>query len=255
MIIDKAKIIRNIEIAEGIWQMDFYSTEIANDYIGAGQFVSILANSSWEHPIRRPMSIAGVSGEEIAIIYKIFGSVTTDLTMLKPNGYLDVLGPIGNIFTLNNNQYHPILIGGGIGLSPIFNLANYLDEQGNAKTVIIGARTSSEHFIKHDPAKNIFLATDDGSIGITGTVIDALNDIINKIDNPKIFTCGPEPMLSALQKYLIELDIPGQFSVESYMACGVGFCQGCVIENRQNQKYHLVCKDGPVFEVNEVKFD
>lgn len=255
MIIDKSEIIDNTQIANGIWQMVFKSTAIADRYLGAGQFISILADDNWEHPIRRPMSIAEVKDNEIAIIYKVFGSVTQALTELKSNDYIDVFGPIGNTFTVDYETYNPILVGGGIGLSPILNLSKYLTQKGINITTIIGAKTSKEHFLQHNPDRNMFLCTDDGTKGIKGTVIDALNIILKDIKNPKIFACGPEPMLFYIQKMLDEKSIPAQFSVESYMACGVGFCQGCVIPKKQNNEYYLVCQDGPVFETNEVKFD
>jgi dihydroorotate dehydrogenase electron transfer subunit len=255
MIIDKAEIIRNSQIAKGIWKIIFKSTNIADEYNGAGQFVSILTNGKWEHPIRRPMSIADVKKDEISIIYKVFGSVTQSLTLLKSKDYIDVMGPIGNTFTVDYDSFYPILIGGGIGLSPILNLSKYLTQKGINITTIIGAKTSKEHFLQHNPDRNMFLSTDDGTKGINGTVIDTLYIILNNIKNPKIFACGPEPMLLSIQKILDEKGIPAQFSVESYMACSVGICQGCAIPKKQNNEYYLVCKDGPVFEISEVKFD
>ena len=255
MLIEKSEIIENIKIADSIWRMVFKSNEIANEYVGAGQFVSILANGKWEHPIRRPMSIADVKKDEISIIYKVFGSVTQSLTQLKSKDYIDVLGPIGNTFTVDYDSFYPILIGGGIGLSPILNLSKYLIQKGINITTIFGAKTSKEHFLQHNPDKNMFLSTDDGSIGIKGTVIDVLNIVLKYTDHPKIFACGPVQMLFSIQVMLKEYNIPAQFSVESYMACGIGFCQGCAILNVENDEYHLVCKDGPVFEANEVKFD
>ena len=254
MIIDKSEIIKNTQIAESIWHIVFKSSKIAERYIGAGQFVSVLANDSWEHPIRRPMSIAEVKNDEISIIYKVFGSVTQSLTQLKKKDHIDVLGPLGNTFNVENETFYPILIGGGIGLSPILNLSNYLAKMNINATMIIGAKISKEHFLQHDPNKNTILTTDDGSQGIKGTVIDALNVVLGDTDNPKIFACGPEPMLHSIQKMLEEKSIPAQFSVESYMACGVGICQGCAIHNKKSS-YHLVCKNGPVFETNEVRFD
>jgi dihydroorotate dehydrogenase electron transfer subunit len=101
MIIDRSEIIENIQIAGSIWRMVFKSSEIADEYLGAGQFVSILANDSWEHPIRRPMSIADVNNNEISIIYKLIGSVTKALTQLKSKDYIDVLGPLGNTFNVD----------------------------------------------------------------------------------------------------------------------------------------------------------
>ncbi len=255
MIIDKSEIIENTQIADGIWQMIFKSAEIAVRYRGAGQFVSVLANDNWEHPIRRPMSIADVKDDEISIIYKVYGSVTQALTQLKSTEYIDVLGPLGNVFTVDYDTYNPILIGGGIGLSPILNLSKCLTKKGISITTIIGAKASKEHFLQHNPDKNMFLCTDDGTRGIKGTVIDALKIVLKEIRNPKIFACGPEQMLSSIQKMIEEKSIPAQFSVESYMACGVGFCQGCAIPKKQNNEYYLVCKDGPVFKANEVKLD
>ena len=255
MIIDKSEIIENTQIADGIWRMIFKSAEIAGRYRGAGQFVSVLANDNWEHPIRRPMSIAGIKDDEISIIYKVYGSVTQALTQLKSKDYIDVLGPLGNFFTVDYDTYNPILIGGGIGLSPILNLSECLTKKGISIATIIGAKASKEHFLQHNPDKNMFLCTDDGTRGIKGTVIDALKIVLKEIINPKIFACGPEQMLSSIQKMIEEKSIPAQFSVESYMACGVGFCQGCAIPKKQNNEYYLVCKDGPVFKANEVKLD
>jgi len=255
MIIDKYEIIENSQIAAGIWQMVFKSKEIANKYLGAGQFVSVLADDNWEHPIRRPMSIAEVKNDEISIIYKVFGSVTLSLAKLKSNDSINVLGPMGNTFNVEYDKYYPILIGGGIGLSPILNLSTYLAKMDINAAIIIGAKTADEHFLQHNPNKKMFLTSDDGSKGIKGTVIDALAIVLEDIDNPKIFACGPEQMLRSIQKMLEEKSIPAQFSVESYMACGVGICQGCAIPKKQNDGYFLVCKDGPVFEAYEVKFD
>jgi len=254
MIVEKAKIVDNRQLAENIWEMIFISDKIADNYVGAGQFVSVLVNDTWEHPIRRPMSIAEVSDNNISIIYKVVGSVTLSLTHLISNDYINVLGPLGNTFVVDYDTYYPILIGGGIGLSPIINLSKYLTLKGVPVYTIIGAITSKEHFIEHEPENNIFLSTDDGTIGIAGTVIDALNIVLNDINNPKIFACGPEPMLSSIQNELKDKMIPAQFSVESYMACGVGLCQGCAIPKINSNEYYLVCKDGPVFEANEVNF-
>lgn len=255
MIIDKSKILKNIQLAEGIWQMTFKSERIAEKYLGAGQFVSILASDNWEHPIRRPMSIADIREDQISIIYKVFGQATKTLTTLKSGEYIDVLGPLGNTYSVDDNKYFPILIGGGIGLSPILNLSKYLNQKDIKHITIIGAKTGKEQFLKHDPANSTFLCTDDGSMGIEGTVIDALKIALNDMVSPKVFACGPKQMLVSLQTLFKEKNIPAQFSVESYMACGIGFCQGCAISKEQDNDYFLVCKDGPVFESNEVSFD
>ena len=251
MVSNKAEIVENSKIAHNIWRMSFISQSIADEYVGAGQFVSILAGDSWEHPIRRPMSIAKVLDDQITIIYKIFGSVTNTLSRLMSGDYIDVLGPLGNTFVVDYNKYTPILVGGGIGLSPILNLSECLNKKGISSHTIIGAKSSDEHFLDLNPNNGTYLSTDDGTIGIKGTVIDVLSIVLKEVENPYIFACGPEGMLSALKLFLNEKGIPGQFSVESYMACGFGFCQGCAIPNNK-EGYSLVCKEGPVFDYNEV---
>ncbi|NHZ84696.1 MAG: hypothetical protein GWP19_02310 [Planctomycetia bacterium] len=255
MIVDKSEIIENIQIAEGIWRMIFMSAGISERYLGPGQFVSVLPNDDWEHTIRRPMSIADVNKNEISIIYKVFGTVTQALTLLKSKDCIDVLGPLGNTFTVDYRMNNPILIGGGTGLAPILNLSKYLTRKGIDFSIIIGAKTSKEHFLQHNVEKNMFVCTDDGTLGIKGTVIKALNIVLENVEKPKIFACGPEQMIFSIQKMIENKNIPGQFSVESYMACGVGFCQGCAVPKKSNHEYYLVCKDGPVFEADEVRFD
>lgn len=254
MVISKAKIIENTQLAQDIWRMVFESQEIAKEYQGPGQFVSILANNNWEHPIRRPMSIADVTEDKITIIYKIFGLVTKVLRGLVTESNIDVLGPLGNTFKIIDEKYTPVLVGGGIGLSPILNLSNYFNKKPTDHFTIIGAKNKNEHFLEHNLNAKLYLSTDDGSVGIKGTAIDTLNSILKNIENPFIYACGPEPMLSALKTYLSPKNIPGQFSVESYMACGFGFCQGCAIPTNDEHSYSLVCKDGPVYGYNEVKF-
>ncbi len=253
MVISQAEIRNNSEVARNIWRMEFYAPEIAREYRGPGQFITLSVINRKENLIRRPMSIAGAKDNIITIIYKIFGSVTQAFKTLNEGDYVEVLGPLGNTFNLEDMDYTPVLVGGGIGLAPILNLAEYFDNVGKRPVTIIGAKTAEEHFVKNYPKDNLYLSTDDGSAGTQGTVIDVLNRINNSVKNPFVYACGPEPMLKALKKYLIGLKVPGQFSVESYMACGFGFCQGCAISNGEN--YYLVCKDGPVFNYNEVSFD
>ena len=258
MNIENVTISSNEEIAMNIWRMSMSAPKIAAAYIGPGQFINILPNDNWEHPIRRPMSIASVKSDRVEIIYKIFGNMTEKLSRKNVGNTMNILGPLGNVFTdWDKKEVEPILIGGGVGLAPILNVY----ESCRNPIMIIGARTASEHFMEHDPKNNIYLATDDGSMGIAGNVLKAMDEVnINK--NSIIYACGPEPMLHALQSYANDKNIRAQLSVESYMGCGVGLCQGCVI-NRKNghvqkhsyhEKYSLVCLDGPVYESSEVTF-
>lgn len=250
----------NVQLAKNLWSMRFKAPEIIEEYFGAGQFISILVCDTWEHPLRRPMSIADVKGDCISIIYKTVGAVTKSLAKMHPGDSINVLGPLGNTFTGWEDGRDSILVGGGVGLAPMLNLHKMV----KTSTIIIGARTSEEHFLSHSPQEGIFLTTDDGSIGIRGTVIPTLESQVMSKQNPKIFACGPEPMLKAVQSFALENQIPTQLSVESYMACGIGICQGCAIKKTEkegimrqtyHEKYDLVCVNGPVFSAEEVTFD
>ena len=263
MIIEKVNIKLNRQIADNIWEMVFDAPNIASKYVGAGQFISILANDSWGHPLRRPMSIASVKDNDISIIYKIFGDVTNILSKKNKGDSVELLGPIGNTFSNWDSDTFPILSGGGVGLAPILNLKHQSERSNVDHAIIIGARNSNEQFMKHDPDKNTYLTTDDGSIGEHGTVMTPLDEIIKSHKNPYLYACGPEAMMIAIRDYSIDKNIYTQLSVESYMGCGVGLCQGCVIHNVTNnldehtyhQKYSLVCVDGPVYEAKDIYFE
>lgn len=263
MIIERARIKSNRPLAHDIWEMQFEAPNIAREYMGSGQFINILTVDDWNHPLRRPMSIASSEDDFVSIIYKIFGNMTRELTQKKSGETLDLLGPLGNIFSKWDNGSYPILIGGGVGLAPILNLKKACDDNKIEYTMIIGARSGNEHFISHEPEKNIYLTTDDGSMGEKGTVMVPLQRLVEINKNAFIFACGPEPMLRAVKKFAINNDIQAQLSVESYMGCGIGFCQGCVIQRKiskiqthsYHEKYSLVCMDGPIYNAMDIKFD
>jgi len=154
------------------------------------------------------------------------------------------------------------LIGGGTGVAPILNLHHECQQAGVNHTTIFGARKSGGHFLEPDETQQLILTTDDGSLGIRGTVMGPLERVIQTHPNPALYVCGPEPMLVRIQKFALERQIPAQLSVESYMACGIGLCQGCVIEKNQNsnrrhsyhETYSLTCMDGPVYKAEEIRF-
>lgn len=258
MVIETVDIISNEQIAVGIWRMSMHAPQVAGAYKGPGQFINLLADDSWDHLVRRPMSIASVNSDEVDIIYKIFGETTDIFSRKKSGETMNIMGPLGNVFTdFETQDVKPILVGGGVGLAPILNLYASCKDA----VMIIGARTAAEHFMDHDPENNIYLTTDDGSMGITGNVLAALAEI-DLHEHSIIYACGPEPMLYAVQQFAVEKNVRAQLSVESYMGCGVGLCQGCVVERKNGQikdhsyheKYSLVCLDGPVYESEEVTF-
>lgn len=250
-----ALIVANRQLAHQIWQMELAAPDLADDITGPGQFIEILISASWEKPLRRPMSIAGYTDGKLTIIYKIFGPSSHQLSQRAAGDYLSIMGPLGNTFTINN-QLFPILIGGGVGLAPIWWLHRKLEAAGTAHALILGARSGDEHFIESQPDKNILLTTDDGSAGIAGTVLVPLPAILANNPNSMVFSCGPEPMLRAIQEFTADKQLPAQLSVESYMACGLGICQGCAIktDGARNKPFSLVCTDGPVFDAGELDF-
>ena len=262
MIIERARIKSNCEVAHNIWETHYEAPNIANNYLGAGQFINILALDDWSHPLRRPMSIASVEHESVSIIYKIFGDVTKILASQKEGEIVELMGPLGNTFSNWDNGTYPVLIGGGVGLAPILNLKKECATKKVDHTMIIGAKSGNEHFIEHDPEENIYLTTDDGTIGDEGTVMEPLKRIIIENNNTYLFACGPEPMLQAVREFALKNNIPAQLSVESYMGCGFGLCQGCVIERNNykirdhsyHKKYSLICLDGPVYEAGDISF-
>ncbi|MDP6533471.1 MAG: hypothetical protein QF845_00065 [Candidatus Marinimicrobia bacterium] len=262
-VIENTVVKSNTEIASGIWELVADSPKICSEYRGPGQFVSILPIDGWQHPLRRPMSIAAVKKSSLTIIYKIFGDVTSEFSKLQKGDNLNMLGPIGNTFSgWDDSGYDPVLVGGGVGLAPILNLKNTCADNGIAVAVIIGARRGAEHFMDHDPDNGLWLTTDDGSLGAAGTVMPTLEDVIASLPNPRLFACGPEPMLEAVRDFSIAKGIPAELSVESYMACGIELCQGCVIakpngqdkKNSYHERYSLVCADGPIYEAKDISF-
>ncbi|MEE8437618.1 MAG: dihydroorotate dehydrogenase electron transfer subunit, partial [Candidatus Neomarinimicrobiota bacterium] len=196
-------------------------------------------------------------------IYKKLGQVTNILCGRKKFDYLNVLGPLGNTFTNWDNPNNiPILVGGGTGLAPLLNMHKKCLALGLKHALVLGARNSAQHFLKHNPEEGIYLCTDDGSLGIKGTVMTPLEQILKKHRNPHLFSCGPEPMLKAVQALALKNRIVCQLSVESYMACGTGLCQGCAVTKNDRdgssssiRRYSLVCIKGPVYKAGEVLFD
>ncbi len=262
MIIENATIIQNHEIASHIWELTFEAPLVSSFYKGAGQFILIQVGSGWEHPLRRPMSIASCNEKTMSIIYKIFGEGTSILSKKKVDDSINILGPLGNTFTVLDNSKN-IFIGGGVGLAPIQNLWNRFHNDIENNYLIVGAKNRQEHIHSHNPSGHVYLTTDDGSSGIHGSVMNPLNSLCNQFRPSHIFACGPEPMLKAVQEFARIKNLSAQLSIESYMGCGVGICQGCVVSRFQNahekhsyhKQYSLVCTEGPVYNSKDITFD
>ena len=246
-------------IAENTFESTLYAPQIASQ-VKAGQFINILPSGEWPKAMRRPMSVAGTDGDNISIIYKVVGSGTELMRSWKEGEEVDIIGPLGNYW--EDFDKIPIIVGGGVGIAPIIFLHNTLQSQHIDHYMIMGSRTRNEHFLEHDPGTKILMTTDDGSYGIRGNVVAAVDLIAEtqSLSDTKLFVCGPAPMMEAMKDYAIRKDIGCDIALETVMACGIGICQGCSMEyvpreskeSSYREKYGLVCMDGPIFKAKEI---
>lgn len=214
-----------------------------------GQFLHVSVEG---HTLRRPISIADINREKnaITILFKIVGQGTAKLATLIPGMSFDVLGPNGNGFQIENQTNSTILlIGGGIGVPPLYYLGKTLAEKNIEIISILGFQTKEYVFYeeKFSDLGKTYIVTDDGSYGEKGFV----TDVLKMVDNfDSYYSCGPLPMLKAITKKL--KGKPGMISLEERMGCGVGACMACVIPAKNSEGYKKICSDGPVFHAEEV---
>ena len=209
----------------------------------SGQFVNIKLDGFY---LRRPISVCDYDGESLTIIYKVVGKGTEYMSELSEGDKLDILTGLGNGYDLTKSGNNPLLIGGGAGVPPMYNLCRKLMVEGKKPTVIMGFNTSDEIFYEEEFKKlgaDVIVATADGSKGVKGFVTDAMKGVSYSY----IYTCGPEPMLKAVYN---AAESGGQFSFEERMGCGFGACMGCSCETKYGNK--RICKDGPVLEKEEI---
>ena len=211
-----------------------------------GQFVNIQLPGKF---LRRPISICNWTKDALLLLVRVVGEGTHDLVRCVPGTELDVLSGLGNGFDLAKGGTHPILLGGGIGIAPLYGLAQRMLEAGIAPTVGLGFRSGGDAFYLEEFGKlgcRLMVATEDGSAGTAGNVLDAIRK--NGLDAQVIYACGPTPMLKAVHG-LPQLT-GGQFSFEARMGCGFGACMGCSVPTGNG--YKRVCKDGPILYKEEI---
>ena len=218
-----------------------------------GQFIAMYCEDGTKL-LPRPISICGIDAEAgtLRVVYRIAGEGTRLFSQMKAGDSLEVMGPLGNGFTMKDKK--AIIVGGGIGIPPMLELAKQLDCE---KTVVLGYR--DELFLKEEfeACANVAVATEDGSTGTKGTVIDAIKAA--QVSGEIIYACGPMPMLKALAEYADAHGMEAQISLEERMACGIGACLGCICKTKEkdhhtNVNNTRICKDGPVFDAKEVVF-
>ena len=224
-----------------------------------GQFVNILCQKDDSVMLRRPFCIHNVQAQYTSILYKVVGKGTKLLSNRKPGEYLDIIGPLGNGWILEDKDIQDyschILVGGGVGVAPLLPLAYKLSEKSCNISVIIGAKTKADLLCEDNFSEirsKLHIVTDDGSYGEKGLVTDILKKIVNGSDNKKyyIYSCGSKLMLKAVALWAISKNIPCQVSMEEMMGCGLGGCLCCVVETTTG--YKKVCNDGPVFMAKDI---
>ena len=253
----EARVLSQGILAEGIYDM-WLETELAQD-AHPGQFIGVYPTNK-ATLLPRPISICEVDKEKSALrlAYRVVGSGTAEFALYQPGDVIMILGILGNGFPLEAaTGKRAIVMGGGIGVPPLLQTAKELSLQDIDVIAIMGYR-NNETFLAKDFEKyaKMVIATEDGSVGTRGNVIDAINE--QKVEGDVIFACGPMPMLKAIKKYAAEKGIKAYISLEERMACGVGACLGCVCKTQdvdEHSKVHnaRICTDGPVFDAEDVE--
>lgn len=247
-----AKVISQKEIGTGIFDLVLQTKEVA-PAAKAGQFVSLYCNDG-SRLLPRPISLCGIDRENktLRLVYRVAGKGTNEFSNMQPGDEVKILGPLGNGFELLDKK--AFLIGGGIGIPPMLQLAKELKCE---KTAVLGYR--DELFLLDDfkDVCDTYIATEDGSAGTKGNVIDAIK--ANALEADVIYACGPTPMLRALKAFAEENNMECYISMEERMACGIGACLACVCKSKEkdghtNVNNKRICKEGPVFNAKEVEF-
>lgn len=249
---EKAIIIRQEEIADDIYSMWLRTEQIAQ-HAKAGQFISVYCNDG-SRILPRPISICEIDAADgaINIVYRIAGKGTNEFSKLHTGMQLNIVGPLGNGFPKKEKK--AFLIGGGIGIPPLLELAKELNCE---KQIVLGYRDELFLYEEFKKQGEVYIATEDGSAGIEGNVLDAIRE--NGLVADIIYACGPMPMLRALKEYAAKNKIECWISMEERMACGIGACLACTCKSTNkdahtNVNNKRICKEGPVFRAEEVEF-
>ena len=236
-------IVSNVPLTDNVYKMVLSGDTSA--VTNCGQFVNIALEGKY---LRRPISVCDYDDTTLTIIYKVVGKGTEQMSAMMPGKELDILTGLGNGYDLSCAGDHPVLLGGGVGVPPMYNLAKKLRETGKKVSVILGFNTKSEVFYEQEFVAlgcDVTVTTVDGSYGVKGFVTGALPE-----GYTHFYTCGPEPMLKAVYKATVT---SGQMSFEERMGCGFGACMGCSCKTLTG--YKRICKEGPVMRKEEIAWN
>lgn len=234
---------RNEPLTENVWRMVIVGD---TQYLTApGQFVNIAIEGCY---LRRPISVCDYDERSITLIYKVVGRGTEIMSRMQAGEKLDVLTGLGNGFSLSAATERPLLVGGGVGVPPLYNLARKLKAAGKSVQVVLGFNRAEEIFYAEEfeaLGVDVHIATADGSVGVKGFVTDAMK----ALEFDYVYTCGPLPMLKAIYNATA---CDGEYSFEERMGCGFGACMGCSCQTTKGSK--RICKEGPVLKRDEIIF-
>lgn len=251
-----ARVVSHEQIAHGIYELTLF-TPIA-DSAEPGQFVHVKIPGGGAHMLRRPISIARSEESTLTLIYQIKGAGTRLLSHVGAGEFIDVLGPLGNGFSVKNVN-RALVVGGGMGAAPLENLLLHHKEiEFDAVLGFRNKRASYRLWYFQHLAEDLTVMTEDGSLGETGFVTQKVEQLLKQNEYDAIYACGPSPMLKALKKTLEPYPIPCYASLEERMGCGIGACLVCnckIAREDGSWTYKRVCKDGPVFLLREVMLD
>lgn len=255
-----ATVVKQQELVEGIYDLTLQTKDIAAA-AKAGQFVSVYSNDP-SKLLPRPISLCGIDKEKgkIRLVYRVTGegTGTEEFSKLKEGDSVKILGPLGNGFTVEEGKT-AFLIGGGIGVPPMLQLAKDINASGDVPKmqIIMGYRDENTFLLdEFKEQAESFVSSDNGAVGTKGTVVDAIK--ANNLKADVIYACGPTPMLRALRDYADENGMTCYISMEERMACGIGACLACVCKTKEkdhhsNVNNKRICKEGPVFNAKEVE--
>ena len=246
------------QIGTGIYDLIIQTKEIAAA-AKAGQFVSVYSNDA-SKLLPRPISLCGIDRKAgtLRLVYRVTGehTGTEEFSRLQAGDTVKIMGPLGNGFTVEKGK-KAFLIGGGIGVPPMLQLAKEMKDAGENFQIVMGYRDAGTFLLDEFKEQGeSFVATEDGSVGTKGNVLDAIRE--NHLEADVIYACGPTPMLRALKAYAEEQNMTCYVSMEERMACGIGACLACVCNSTEkdahsNVKNKRICKEGPVFNAKEVE--
>ncbi len=248
----EATVISNNEIMPGVYLMWLEPPQIASP-AQPGQFVMVRCGEELEFQLRRPLSIHQLDEKRLALLFNVVGKGTQRLSQCQAGDNLDLLGPLGNGFTIHPGSQNLLLVAGGIGIAPLVFLAQQALSQGYSVTLLLGAPTAPQLYPQHllPPEVSLITATEDETAGKKGMITDLLPDFTSRAD--QVFVCGPTSMYQTMATQKLQKTKPVQISLEVRMGCGLGICYGCTVKTKSELKQ--VCKDGPVFDLDDILWE